>query len=142
MTAKSNTILSNLATVLTAAGFALVTTRKLGWRDLATTEFSAVIIEPGAEALDAKLQNIIESFWRLTLRLHVTSATGQTACQVWFEQAALVCRTIAANRQLSGMAVTAEITEKQPDTQVFEPWASGTLGLTIRYRYNDLTQGG
>jgi hypothetical protein len=65
-----------------------------------------------------------------------------SASDNWREQAAIVGKTIAANRQLGGLVIKAEITGKQPDTSVYEPWASGTLDLTIRYRFNELTQGG
>lgn len=142
MTAKGNTVLANLATILTSAGFALVTTRKLDWRELTEAQFSAVVIEAGPENFTDFLQNKIESTWQITLRLHVVKSLTESAAQVWREKAALIGRTIAANRTLTGAALKAEITGRQPDNQVYEPWASGTLGLTIRYRYNDLTEGG
>jgi hypothetical protein len=142
MTAKGNTVLTNLATILTSAGFALVTTRKLGWRELSEVQFPAVIIEPGSESFRDFLQNRIESTWQLILKLHVVKSEAQAAAEIWREKAALIGRSIAADRTLGGAAIKAEITGRQPDNQVYEPWASGTLGLTIRYRYNDLTEGG
>ncbi|MEW6708319.1 MAG: hypothetical protein AB1403_00720 [Candidatus Riflebacteria bacterium] len=142
MTAKGNTVLTNLASILTAAGFALVTTRKLGWRELTEAQFPAVVIDAGSESFADFLQNKIESTWQVTLRLHVVKSLTEAASVVWREKAALIGRTIAANRTLSGAAIKAEVTGRQPDNQVYEPWASGTLGLTIRYRYNDLTEGG
>jgi uncharacterized membrane protein YcjF (UPF0283 family) len=142
MTAKGNTVLANLATILTSAGFALVTTRKLDWRELTEAQFSAVVIEAGPESFTDFLQNKIESTWQITLRLHVVKSLTESAAHIWREKAALIGRTIAANRTLTGAALKAEITGRQPDNQVYEPWASGTLGLTIRYRYNDLTEGG
>lgn len=142
MTAQSNLILAQLKTVLTAAGFALVSTRRLGWNELAAAQFSAVIIEPGSDSQSIGLQSQAESSWRLSLRLHVKKTTTLSASDNWREQAATVGKTIAANRQLGGLVIKVEITGKQPDTSVYEPWASGTLDLTIRYRFNELTQGG
>ncbi|PKL44318.1 MAG: hypothetical protein CVV41_06685 [Candidatus Riflebacteria bacterium HGW-Riflebacteria-1] len=142
MTTQSNLILAKLKTVLTAAGFALVTTRRLGWQELTAAQFSAVIIEPGPDSQNIGLQSQAESNWRVPLRLHVKKTTTLSASDNWREQAAIVGKTIAANRQLGGLVIKAEITGKQPDTSVYEPWASGTLDLTIRYRFNELTQGG
>jgi hypothetical protein len=142
MTAKGNTVLANLTAILTSAGFAMVTTRRLGWQELASTQFSTVIIEAGPESFKEFLQNKTEATWQITLRLHVVKSLTESAAVVWREKAALIGRTIAANRNLNGAALKAEITGRQPDNQVYEPWASGTLGLTIRYRYNDLTEGG
>ncbi len=142
MTAKSNDILAAIKTILTTAGFALVTTRRLGWNELAANEFPAVVIEPGPESQDMLNNGQADVTWPLTLRLHVTSATGLSAADNWREKAALIGRTIAANRQFSGQVIKAEITARQIDAQVFEPWASGTLDLTIHFRFNELTQGG
>lgn len=142
MTTQSNLILAELKTKLTAAGFALVTTRRLAWNELTAAQFSAVIIESGPATQNIGLQSRADANWRLVLRLHTKKTTTLSAAENWLEQAAIVGKTIAANRQLGGLAIKAEITARQPDTSVFEPWASGTLDLTISYRFNELTQGG
>lgn len=142
MTAKSNSIITTLKTALTTAGIALATTRRLGWNELAASEFPAVVIEPGPENQSMLNNGQAEVSWLLTLRLHATRVTGLSAADNWREKSALIGRTIAANRQLSGQVIKAEITARQIDAQVFEPWASGTLDLTIRFRFNELTQGG
>ena len=144
MTAKANEILTQLQSNLTAAGFNLVTRRRLGIFEIENSEFNAVIIEEGNDLVESGGVNgqVTKSRWQLSLKLYVISTLTQSAKEVWYEQAALICRTIAADRQLQGCVDSAAIVSKAFNTNIYEPFATGTLDLTIRYRYNDLTQGG
>lgn len=144
MTSKANTILSELISILQTAGFQLVTRRKLDIQEIADNEFDAVIIEEGNDSPDFTGVNAraTQSIWRVSLTLHVISSLTLSAKEVWYEKSALIGRTIAANRQFNGVVELAAIVDKSLNTQIYEPFASGTLGLTIKYRYNELTQGG
>lgn len=142
MSARNNAILASLKANLESAGFALVTTRQLELRDLALTDFPAVIIETGSAGQNMLNNGQAEAVWLLRLKLCVTRVTGFSASENWREKSALINQTIASDRQIGGLAIKAEITGRLQDAQVFEPWASGTLDLTIRYRFNELTQGG
>lgn len=142
MSAKNNSIIAGLKANLEAAGFALVTTRQLEIYDLALTDFPAVIIEAGSAGQSMLNNGQAEAAWLLRLKLYVTRATGLSASENWREKSALINQAIASDRQIGGLALKAEITGRQQDSQIFEPWASGTLDLTIRYRFNELTQGG
>ena len=144
MTAKANDILNALISDLTTAGFKLVTRRKLEILEIAKSEFNAVIIEEGNDSVDSMGVNgqVTKARWQLSLKLYVISTLTLSAKDAWYEQAALIGRTIAADRQLSGCADSAAIVGKVLDSSVYEPFASGTLDLTIKYRFNDLTQGG
>jgi len=144
MTAKANDILAQLQSNLETAGFNLVTRRKLGINEIAQTEFNAVIIEEGNDSVESGGVNgqVTKSRWQLSLKLYVISTVTMSAKEVWHEQAALISRTIAADRQLQGWVDSAAIVGKSFNTNIYEPFAGGTLDLTIRYRYNDLTQGG
>lgn len=144
MTAKANEILSELISILKTAGFTLVTRRKLDISEISEADFNAVIIEEGNDNPDFTGVNAkaTQSVWSVSLTLHVISSLTQSAKEVWYEKAALIGRTIAANRQLYGVVEKVAIVSKALNTQIYEPFASGTLGLTIKYRYNELTQGG
>lgn len=142
MSAKNNSIIAGLKANLEAAGFALVTTRQLEIYDLALTDFPAVIIEAGSAGQSMLNNGQAEAAWLLRLKLYVTRVTGLSASENWREKSALINQAIASDRQIGGLALKAEITGRQQDSQIFEPWASGTLDLTIRYRFNELTQGG
>lgn len=144
MTAKSNEIINALKANLESAGFTLVTRRKLGISEIAKNEFNAVIIQEGSNFIEAQGVNgqVTRTRWQVSLKLCVVSNASQSAREVWYEQAALIGRTIATDRQLSGAVESVAIDDRSLDAEVYEPFASGSLGLTIRYRYNDLTQGG
>jgi hypothetical protein len=119
-----------------------VTTRQLEIYDLALTDFPAVIIEAVSAGQSMLNNGQAEAAWLLRLKLYVTRVTGLSASENWREKSALINQAIASDRQIGGLALKAEITGRQQDSQIFEPWASGTLDLTIRYRFNELTQGG
>lgn len=142
MTAQSNQVISALKNLLTTAGFALVTTRRLTNSELADSEFPAVIIEPGQESQSPLSNGFADVNWLVVLRLHVLSASPLSAADNWREKAALIGKAIAGNRSLNGSAIDTKISGRMQDLSVFEPFSSGTLDLTIRFRFNELTQGG
>ena len=66
----------------------------------------------------------------------------ETASQNLYEKMALVNRTIASDRTLNGLVLDMKVLGRSRDLTVFEPFAYGTVDLTIRYRFNETTQGG
>lgn len=142
MTAQSNQVISAIESLLTSAGFALATTRRLEITELDGSEFPAVIIEPGPQKQSLLTNGYADAEWLVVLRLHVCSTSVLSASENWREQAALLGKTIAGSRTLDGSAIDVRIVGHAQELDVFEPYASGTLDLTIRYRFNELTQGG
>lgn len=142
MSAKSNTVLTGLETVLSGSTLGLVSTRRLHYKELASSEFPAVIIEPELENQGLLNNGLAHVMWRVSLRLSVVSTTTLTATENWREQAALIGTLIAADRTLGGTAIDTQIVGRLQDLGVYEPFASGTLDLTITYRFNELTEGG
>lgn len=142
MSAKSNTVLSGLETALTSSDLALVTTRRLDYKELASGEFPAVIIEPSEESQGLLNNGLAHVMWHVALRLSVVATGTLSATENWREQAALIGTLIASDRTLGGTAIDTQVVSRQQDLGVYEPYATGSLGLTITYRFNELTEGG
>lgn len=144
MTSKSGRIINYLKNILVGVGFSLVTTRQLSLFELADSDFDAVILTTGEETQSVLNQGESDATLNIALNLYAGSIPSQNldAKENWREKAALIGKTVASNRNLGGLAIKAEITGKRQDFSIYEPWASGTINLTIRYRFNELADGG
>lgn len=139
---KANEILEALKTNLSSEGFSLVTLRRLGISELSDSEFDAVVITQGREVQNILNQGQADIEWQITLSLMVMKGNYATAYENWNEKAALIGRIIATDRTLGGKVISAIITGRTRDLTVFEPYASGTVELSVHFRFNEITQGG
>lgn len=142
MTARAG-IIAFLVTSLTGAGFVYVTRRRLTSGEIAGGQFPAAVIIGGAEDCKQISLNVhtAEGTWIVDLNLHVKAEDGDAQGE-WEDKAAAAVRAVATDHTMGGLAVMTEVVAKNPDPGVFAPWASGTVRLRIKYRYNELTQGG
>lgn len=139
---KTNEILEALKANLSSAGFSLVTLRRLGISELSDSDFDAVIITQGREVQSVLNQGQADVEWQIALSLLVMKGDYAAAHENWNEKAALIGRTIASDRTLGGKVISAIITGRTRDLTVFEPYASGTVELSVHFRFNEITQGG
>ena len=135
-------IISKLEDVLTAAGFALATHRQLDISEISDDDFDAVVIKPGASSQKYLNNGQADTEWRIALGVCTMKGECGSAAENWYEKAALVNRTIASDRTVDGLVLDMKVLGRSRDLTVFEPFAYGTIDLTIRYRFNETTQGG
>ena len=128
-------IISKLEEVLTTAGFVLVTHRQLDISEIEDDDFDAVIIKPSSSTQKFLNNGQADAEWRIALGVCTMKGECETASQNLYEKMALVNRTIASDRTLNVLG-------RNRDLTVYEPFAYGTVDLTIRYRFNERTQGG
>ncbi len=142
MTARAD-IVTWLETALTGAGFAFVTRRRLSAGEIAHAQFPAAVVIAGPETCRQISLNAhtVEADWTVDLDLHICDPAGNPQA-AWETMAAAAVKAVATDGTLGGKAIMTEVTAKTPDPRVFAPWASGSVRLRIRYRFNELTQGG
>ena len=135
-------IISKLADVLTTAGFGLVTHRQLDISEIEDDDFDAVVIKPSSSSQKYLNNGQADAEWRIALGVCTMKGECGSAAENWYEKAALINRTIAADRTLEGLVLDMKVIGRIRDLSVYEPFAYGTVDLTIRYRFNERTQGG
>lgn len=137
-------IISKLEDVLTAAGFVLVTHRQLDISEIEDDDYDydAVIIKPSSSTQKYLNNGQADAEWRIALGVCTMKGECGSAAENWYEKAALINRTIAADRTLEGLVLDMKVIGRIRDLSVYEPFAYGTVDLTIRYRFNERTQGG
>ena len=135
-------IISKLEEVLTTAGFVLVTHRQLDISEIEDDDFDAVIIKPSSSTQKFLNNGQADAEWRIALGVCTMKGECETASQNLYEKMALVNRTIASDRTLNGLVLDMKVLGRNRDLTVYEPFAYGTVDLTIRYRFNERTQGG
>lgn len=135
-------IISKLEDVLTAAGFGLVTHRQLDISEIEDGDFDAVIIKPSSSTQKYLNNGQADAEWRIALGVCTMKGECRTASQNLYEKMALINRVIASDRTLDGLVLDMKVLGRNRDLAVYEPFAYGTVDLTIRYRFNERTQGG
>ena len=135
-------IISKLEDVLTAAGFGLVTHRQLDISEIEDGDFDAVIIKPSSSTQKYLNNGQADAEWRIALGVCTMKGECETASQNLYEKMALINRVIASDRTLDGLVLDMKVIGRIRDLSVYEPFAYGTVDLTIRYRFNERTQGG
>ena len=135
-------ILAKLEEALAGGGFSLVTHRQLDISEIADRDFDAVVVKPGAATQNSLNNGQADAEWHIVLGVCTMKGSMATAAENWHSKAALVNRIIALDRTLDGLVLDMRVLGRSRDLTVYEPFAYGTVDLTIRYRFNEKLQGG
>ncbi len=117
------------------------TMRKLGIKEIGRGLFDVVIVSPGAQNRRPLSGKQTQAEQSIELKLYSLAGEGKTAQEKWFESAAKICSEIAKNPTLGGLAIDSRVTEQVLESEVYEPFAAGSINLTVIFRFMDIEGG-